>query len=105
VLTCLREIQDNYYQRALDIREENSFMIDDNKKFYKFFSPKNAEQPEIHGGFAYSHWCGDTACEEKIKDDLKVTIRCIPFDAEPEAGTCICCGKTSSKRVIFAKSY
>lgn len=105
VLSSLRGIQDSYYQRALDFRQEHTVKIDDNKKFYKFFSPKNEAQPEIHGGFAHSHWCGDTACEEKIKDDLKVTIRCIPFDAEPEEGSCICCGKASDKRVIFAKSY
>lgn len=105
VLTSLREIQANYYQRALDFRAEHTVKIDDHKKFYKYFSPKKAEQPEIHGGFAMSHWCGDTACEEKIKDDLKVTIRCIPFDAEAEEGRCICCGNASSKRVIFAKSY
>ncbi|MCK9556668.1 MAG: proline--tRNA ligase [Candidatus Cloacimonadaceae bacterium] len=105
VIQSLSEIQENYYQRALSFRKENTKQIDDNKKFYKFFSPKNAEMPEIHGGFAESHWCGDVACEEKIKEDLKVTIRCIPFDAIEEEGRCICCGKTSKRRVVFAKSY
>jgi prolyl-tRNA synthetase len=105
ILKSLREIQDNYYQRALQFREENTVRINDSKKFYKYFSPKNVEQPEIHGGFAHSHWCGSTECEEKIKEDLKVTIRCIPFDAEPEEGRCIACGKPSARRVIFAKSY
>ena len=41
---------------------------------------KNEEKPEIHGGFALSHWCGNAACETAIKDALKVTIRCVPFD-------------------------
>lgn len=105
VLTSLAEMQEGYYQKALAFREENITDIDDKKKFYKYFTPKNAEQPEIHGGFANSHWCGSAECENKIKDDLKVSIRCIPFDAVEEAGRCICCGKESMRRVIFAKSY
>ena len=105
VLGSLQEMQDGYYQRALSFREANTVKIDDNKEFYAYFSPKNKNQPEIHGGFALSHWCGDPACEEKIKNDLKVTIRCIPFDAEEEEGVCISCGKASLRRVIFAKSY
>ncbi|HCM16285.1 MAG: proline--tRNA ligase [Candidatus Cloacimonadales bacterium] len=105
VLQSLKDIQDTYYQRALSFREANTVQVDDNRKFYKFFTAKNAETPEIHGGFAESHWCGDVACEEKIKEDLKVTIRCIPFDAVEVEGRCICCGKPSRRRVIFAKSY
>ncbi|MCB5266534.1 MAG: proline--tRNA ligase [Candidatus Cloacimonetes bacterium] len=105
VLTSLSDMQQGYYQRALQFRIENTIKIDDNKEFYRYFTPKNQNQPEIHGGFANSHWCGDSACEEKIKNDLKVTIRCIPFDAPTEQGKCICCGKPSTQRVIFAKSY
>ncbi|MCK9333887.1 MAG: proline--tRNA ligase [Candidatus Cloacimonetes bacterium] len=105
VLTSLSDMQQGYYQRALQFRIENTIKIDDNKEFYRYFTPKNQNQPEIHGGFANSHWCGDSACEEKIKNDLKVTIRCIPFDAPTEQGNCICCGKPSTQRVIFAKSY
>ncbi|MCB5268769.1 MAG: proline--tRNA ligase [Candidatus Cloacimonetes bacterium] len=105
VLTSLSDMQQGYYQRALQFRLENTIKIDDNKEFYRYFTPKNQNQPEIHGGFANSHWCGDSACEEKIKNDLKVTIRCIPFDAPTEQGNCICCGKPSTQRVIFAKSY
>ena len=66
---------------------------------------KNPEKPEIHGGFALSHWCGSEKCESKIKEDLSVTIRCIPFEGDTEEGNCICCGKTSKMRVIFAKAY
>lgn len=105
VLASLSDMQQGYYQRALQFRLENTIKIDDNKEFYRYFTPKNQNQPEIHGGFANSHWCGDSACEEKIKNDLKVTIRCIPFDAPTEQGNCICCGKPSTQRVIFAKSY
>jgi len=105
VLETLAEMQAGYYQRALDFREANIVAIDDKTEFYSFFTPKNTGQPEIHGGFAKSHWCGDSACEEKIKDDLKVSIRCIPFDAVKEEGSCISCGKPSKRRVIYAKSY
>ena len=79
--------------------------MDDRGDFYTFFTPKNSEKPEIHGGFAMSHWCGSEECESKIKEDLNVTIRCLPFDAEKEDGRCICCGAPSTQRVVFAKAY
>ena len=101
----LDNIQQNIYQKALKFRRENTKNIDDNKEFYKFFTPQNKKNPEIHGGFANSHWCGSLECEEKIKNDLKVTIRNIPNSAKKETGKCICCGKPSTKRVIFAKAY
>jgi prolyl-tRNA synthetase len=105
VINALTDMQEGYYQRALQFRLENTINLDDTKEFYTYFTPQNQNQPEIHGGFANAHWCGDAACEEKIKNDLKVTIRCIPFDAPLEEGACVCCGKASSRRVIFAKSY
>jgi prolyl-tRNA synthetase len=105
VTSILDEIQNNFYQKALAFQQENIIKIDDKNKFYKFFTPKNAENPEIHGGFAFSHWCTSSVCEEAIKNDLKVTIRCIPLDSKEKKGNCIYCGKESSKRVIFAKSY
>ncbi len=103
--SILDKIQDNIYQKAQKFREKNTVKIDDKKDFYKYFTPKNKENPEIHGGFALSHWCGNPECEENIKNDLKVTIRCIPVDASEEKGNCIYCGQKSNKRVIFAKSY
>jgi prolyl-tRNA synthetase len=79
--------------------------IDTKEDFYKFFTPQNAAKPEIHGGFALTHWNGSTKVEEQIKTDLKVTIRCIPFDESPEPGTCPFSGEPSRQRVIWAKSY
>jgi prolyl-tRNA synthetase len=101
----LQSIQDTLYQRALAYRDANTRSIDSREEFYAFFTPRNAERPEIHGGFARSHWCGSAECEAKVKEDLKVTIRCIPFDAVAEAGICVACGKPSGKRVLWAKSY
>jgi prolyl-tRNA synthetase len=105
VASVLDEIQRNLFDRALAFRKQHSVPMDSLQDFYAFFTPQNEAKPEIHGGFAYAHWCGNAACEEKIKTDLKVTIRCIPFDDENEVGACIVCGDKSRKRVVFAKAY
>jgi prolyl-tRNA synthetase len=103
--TILEEIQTNFFERANAFQLKNTHNIDDKSAFYDFFTSRNKDKPEIHGGFALSHWCGDAGCENKIKEDLTVTIRCLPFDAEKEDGRCICCGEASSQRVVFAKAY
>jgi len=105
ISTILDEIQENLFERALSLREAHTVNIEGKNEFYEFFTPENPEKPEIHGGFALSHWCGSDACELKIKEDLKVTIRCIPLDGESEKGGCICCNQPSMHRVVFAKSY
>ena len=105
ITQILDDIQQTLFDRALLFRKAHSVTIDDKKEFYKFFTPKTPEQPEIHGGFALSHWCGEDHCESKIKEDLSVTIRCIPLSGPLEKGECICCGGPSSGRVIFAKAY
>ncbi len=101
----LDDIQNNLFEKALQFKESHTRTIDDKEGFYSFFTPQNQEKPEIHGGFALSPWCGADACEEKIKEDLGVTIRCIPFTADAEKGPCICCGISDSQPVIFAKAY
>lgn len=106
-VSILDEIQLNLYNTALKYQRENTKKIDSKEAFYAFFTPKNTEKPEIHGGFAFSSWCGSVACEENIKNDLKVTIRNIPLSApiNQDVGACIYCSKPSSKYVVFAKSY
>jgi prolyl-tRNA synthetase len=79
--------------------------IDSKEEFYAYFTPKNQHHPEIHGGFALSHWSGEADVEKKIKEELGVTIRCIPFEKEPAEGVCMFTGKKSKQRVIYAKSY
>ena len=101
----LDEIQEGIYQKALKYRDENIVKIDSKQEFYAYFTPKNKERPEIHGGFAYTHWCGDAAVEEMIQKDLGVTIRCIPIEMKKEKGVCPFSGQESPQRVIFAKSY
>jgi len=101
----LQEIQDGLYQRALALRDQHTVRIDSEKDFYAFFTPQNPTKPEIHGGFALAHCAPTRELEERLKADLKVTIRCIPRDLSPEAGTCIFTGQPSTQRLIFAKSY
>jgi len=105
VVSILDEIQEGIYQKALAFRNKNTHKIDSKEEFYKFFTSKNVEQPEIHGGFALCHWSGDREVEELVKKDLNVTIRCIPLDSPKEEGVCVISGKKSLRRVIFAKSY
>ena len=105
ITSILEEIQNNIFERALNFQKENTLNINNKDEFYNFFTPKNKNNPDIHGGFVNSHWCGSNDCEEKIKNDLKVTIRCIPLEVEKEKGKCIYCGKESDKRVLFAKAY
>jgi prolyl-tRNA synthetase len=100
----LDEIQRGLFERAARYRAEHTRRIDTWDEFVAFFTPKNTTKPEPHGGFALSHWSGDAEAEERAKQ-LKVTIRCIPLDAEEEPGKCIITGKPSRRRVVFGKSY
>jgi len=100
----LMSIQQNLYDRAKKFQEENTRVIESEKEFYDFFTAKNANKPEIHGGFALAHWNGSREVEEQIKNDLKVTIRVIPFGGG-ESGRCIFTGDPSRQRVVWAKAY
>jgi len=104
----LTSMQQNLLERAAQFREANTRKIDTKEEFYAFFTPKDSARPEIHGGFALTHWDGSRGVEEQIKNDLKVTIRCIPLDDPanpPEAGTCPFTGNPSARRVYWAKAY
>ncbi len=101
----LQGIQDTLYERALAYRNEHTRQIDTLEEFYAFFTPRNEGKPEIHGGFASAHWDGTAETEAKIKEDLKVTIRCIPTDGAGEEGHCVVTGRPSRRRVLWAKSY
>jgi prolyl-tRNA synthetase len=93
----LESIQKNLYERALKLREENTFRADSYAEFKETIDSK--------GGFILSHWCGDASCEAVVKEETKATIRCIPFDSGKEKGKCMLCGKESEGRVIFARAY
>jgi prolyl-tRNA synthetase len=101
----LDEIQKTLYQRALDFRDAHTRVINSRDEFYDFFTPKNSGKPEIHGGFALADWNGSRGIEEQVKEDLKVTIRVIPFGGSGGSGRCIFTGEPSTGRAIWAKSY
>jgi len=100
----LDAIQQSLYDRALALRQENTRTIDDLDEFRAFFTPKNQEAPEIHGGFALCHWADDPSIEPLL-NELKVTIRCIPYASDPQPGRCLFTGRPSPQRVVFAKAY
>jgi prolyl-tRNA synthetase len=93
----LEDIQNNIYNKALKFRKENTFFID---KWSDFLDVINNQ-----GGFIMAHWDGTVETEEKIKEETKATIRCIPFDSPDEDGKCVYSGKPSKRRVLFAVSY
>jgi prolyl-tRNA synthetase len=105
ITDILAEIQESLFERALMFRKLHSVTIEDKKTFIEFFTPENKEKPEIHGGFASSCWCGSKECESKIKQELSVSIRCVPLFSIKEKGKCIYCGQPATSRVIFAKAY
>ncbi len=93
----LVDIQDNIYQKALNFRTENTRKADSYDEFKKMLD----ETP----GFISAHWDGTAETEERIKQETKATIRCIPLDNQPEDGVCMVTGKSSTQRVIFARAY
>jgi prolyl-tRNA synthetase len=108
VAAMLQDIQDTLYNRALAFRTEHTRNIDSKEEFYAWFTSPKAKNPNdptpIHGGFAMTHFSGDPQLEAQIKDDLGVTVRCIPL-APGEPGTCPFTGHPSAQRVVWAKSY
>ena len=93
----LLEIQDNLYKRALKFRDENTHKADNYKDFKDIIENK--------GGFVLAHWDGTPETEEKIKEETKATVRCIPLNNKMEDGRCIYSGKPSKQRVIYARAY
>ena len=96
VKILLQQIQQAVYQKALQFREKNTHRIDTWEDF----------KTQIEkGGFILAHWDGTAETEEKIKDETKATIRCIPLEAEDEAGKCVYSSEPSNRRVVFARAY
>jgi prolyl-tRNA synthetase len=104
----LQGMQDGLFERAARFREQHTQRIDTKQDFYAYFTPErvaeNAPTP-IHGGFALTHFSGDVEVEKQIKDELGVTVRCLPLGGEDEPGVCPFTGAVSPKRAIWAKSY
>jgi len=97
VKRLLEEIQENLFNRAKAYRDSHITQVETFDQFKDVLETK--------GGFLSCHWDGTSETEDKIKEETKATIRCIPLDAEYEAGVCFYSGRPSSRRVIFAKAY
>jgi len=95
VAQMLEEIQKALYDRALEFRRANTAEPADYEEFKK----------AVEKGFAFSWWCGGTECEEKIKEETKATMRCIPLEQPGGSGKCIYCGQPAAEKAIFAKAY
>ncbi len=93
----LDQIQDDMLKKALEFREANTRSGSDYAEFKQIMEEKR--------GFYMASWCGDAACEEKVKDDTKATIRCILFDQQPADENCLVCDKKAKEVVYFARAY
>lgn len=101
----LEEIQRTYHQQAKAYRDAHIYdHLETFEQLRAFFTPKNEEKPEIHGGFVRAKWCGDPATEPLL-EQLKVTIRCLPLEQSGTRGRCILTGQEATLDAIFAKSY
>lgn len=97
VEALLDTIQQAIFDKALAYREANTHQANSYEEFKEILDSK--------GGFIYAHWDGTSETEEKIKEETKATIRCIPLDASEESGVCMYSGKPSNRRVVFARAY
>src|ERR1700694_2393329 len=95
VRTLLEEIQKALLERARAFRDAHTFV------------PKNFDEfrQVVETGFAQSFWCGDSKCEEQIKEATKATLRCIPIEQPGGTGPCIFCGQPAKELAIFGKAY
>jgi prolyl-tRNA synthetase len=93
----LKEIQSSLFNIAKERMTGRTKKVDDYNEFKRMLD----EEP----GFLLCHWDGTAETEEKIKEETKATIRCIPIDNPQEDGFCIYSGKPSKQRVIFARAY
>lgn len=93
----LNNIQENLFNKAKSFLQKNIREVSDYNKFKEVIEKKR--------GLIKTYWCGNEDCEDKIKEETKASIRCIPFEQEEASGKCIYCGKESSTLVYFARAY
>lgn len=93
----LEEIQSNLFAKALARTQASTHVANSYEEFKKILDEK--------AGFVSAHWDGTPETEEKIKEETKATIRCIPLNNPQEQGVCIYSGKPSTQRVLFARAY
>ena len=94
----LKEVHDGLYEKAKQNRENKTYCC-------KSIDEINKALNEKGDGFVKAMWCGDEACEDKVKELTGVGSRCIPFDQEEISDTCVCCGKKAKHMVVWGKAY
>ncbi len=95
---ALQAVHDGLYNRALENLQNRTFTATSYEEFLQTASEKS--------GFIKAMWCGDVACEDKIKDETGgVKSRCIPFEEEHLSDTCMCCGKPAKHMVYWGRQY
>lgn len=97
VLSLMEEIQSNLFDKAIHYRTEHTTQVDNYSDFKEVLDTK--------GGFVLAHWDGSAETEEKIKNETKATIRCIPLNSDNVPGKCMVTGQPSAQRVLFARAY
>lgn len=93
----LAQMQKDMLERARQRRDSQTYTAKNYEEFKQIFAEKT--------GFVKAMWCGDRECEDKIKEDLAVTSRCMPNDQEKISDVCVCCGKPATKMVYWGKAY
>jgi prolyl-tRNA synthetase len=96
VVAMLDTLQKSLFEKARAFRDKNSHEVDNYGQLTALLE---------EGGFIWAQWCGSDACEERVKNETKGTIRCIPSDRKKEPGKCVVCGSRSEGRVVFARAY
>jgi len=97
ITELLDDIQQNLYRKAKELREQKTYTVTNYEEFKETFAEKQ--------GFVKAMWCGDIACEEKIKEETGVTSRCLPFEQAAVSSECVCCGRKADQLVYWAKAY
>ncbi len=97
IVNLLDQIQENIFTKAFNYRKENTFIANSYEEFKQILDDK--------GGFVLAHWDGTPETEQRIKEETKATIRCIPLENKLEDGLCMVSGKPSTQRVVFARAY
>ena len=97
VQEILETIQKDMLERARKHRDSHTYVATN----YEEFKDTIVNKP----GFVKAMWCGDRACEDKIKEDVQATSRCMPFEQEHLSDVCVCCGKPAKKMVYWGRAY
>ena len=93
----LEQVQHDMFEKAKTRRDNQTYVAHNMDEFRDIFAKKS--------GFVKAMWCGDRACEDKIKEELSVTSRCIPFEQEQISDVCVCCGKPAKKMLYWGRAY